>query len=90
MVGAHGGWTSAEQVGSIGVFLLLLAFALHVWGRLGRNSLPYIGMNVIGAGLACWASWEIRFLPFVVLEGAWFLVATVELGRELFGRVSTA
>ena len=36
-------------------------------------------MNFIGAGLACAAAALIPFLPFVVLEGTWSLVALVAL-----------
>jgi len=36
---------------------------------------------LLGAGLACYASWRIDFLPFVVLEGTWALVALAALLR---------
>ena len=36
-------------------------------------------MNFVGAGLACAAAALIPFLPFVVLEGTWSLVALVAL-----------
>ena len=73
--------TTAEWVGSLGVALLLLAFGLNLVGRLSRASGRYQWLNVLGAGLACYASWIIGFLPFVVLEGIWSLVALAALLR---------
>ena len=73
--------TTSEWVGSLGATLLLLAFGLNLFGWLSRASRPYKGLNVLGAGLACYASWRIGFLPFVVLEGTWALVALSSLLR---------
>ena len=73
--------TTAEWLGSLGVVLLLLAFGLNLSGCLSRTSRRYQGLNVLGAGLACYASWRIDFLPFVVLEGTWALIALAALLR---------
>jgi hypothetical protein len=73
--------SGADWVGSIGVALLLAAYFLNLVGRLERDGRAYHAVNAVGAGLACWASWRIGFLPFVVLEGAWMLVALVALAR---------
>ena len=75
--------TFAEAVGSLGVALLLVAFVLNLRSILDRRSRLYQGMNTLGAGLACWASWLIGFLPFVVLEGVWCLVAVAALVRPV-------
>ena len=64
-----------QGVGSAGVALLLLAFALNLRGHLGHGSRLYQGLNALGAGLACYASFLIDFVPFVVLEGTWCAVA---------------
>lgn len=72
----------AEWIGSLGVALLLVAFALQLAGLLARQSRLYSALNAVGAGLACWASWRIGFLPFVLLEGLWSLVALVALIRH--------
>lgn len=66
-------------VGSIGVGLLLSAFALNLTGRLTRRSRTYHALNAVGAALAALASWSLGFVPFVVLEGTWCLVATAAL-----------
>jgi hypothetical protein len=73
--------TVADWIGSIGVALLLLAFFGNAIGRLGAASTPYHLLNATGAALAAWASWQIGFVPFVVLEGIWCLVAFAALAR---------
>jgi hypothetical protein len=67
----------AGVAASIGVFLLLLAFALNLAGKLERRSLTYQSLNIVGAALSCLAAVLISFWPFVVLEGCWALVACV-------------
>ena len=67
--------TADQLIGSIGVGLLLLAYALNVTGKLSRSDKRYAGLNAAGAGLACLASWMIAYYPFVVLEGVWTIVS---------------
>lgn len=70
-----------EVVGSIGVGLLLGAFAAVQFGALSPSSRVYQSINALGAGIAGYASWGIGFMPFVVLEGVWCAVALVSLLR---------
>lgn len=58
---------------------MLLAFLLNLVKKISSNSLPYIIMNIVGAGLACLASWMIDYLPFVILEGTWTVVSVFAL-----------
>jgi hypothetical protein len=71
--------TVPDLVASVGVTLLLAAFALNLLASLGRGSRLYQGLNLVGAGMAAWAAWRIGFVPFVVLEGSWALVALAGL-----------
>ena len=66
---------NAEWIGAVGVGLLLGAFFLNLFGLMKTDSRAYQALNAIGAGVACYASYLIDFLPFVVLEGTWSLVA---------------
>jgi hypothetical protein len=74
--------TLSDAIGSAGVALLLVAFFLNLFGLLAHQTRSYQMMNALGAGLACYASWRIDFLPFVVLEGTWAAVACVALARR--------
>jgi hypothetical protein len=71
-------------VGSLGVALLLLAFFLSLFKFIAQDGFTYIGMNIAGAGLACWSSWMIAFVPFIVLEAVWCLVAVAALAKRLW------
>ncbi|MBS3098130.1 hypothetical protein J4209_05025 [Candidatus Woesearchaeota archaeon] len=66
-------------IGSVGVVLLLLAFFLNLFKILTQDTKTYALMNIIGAGLAGYASILLGFIPFVILEGIWFIVAVVKL-----------
>jgi len=69
----------ADWVGAMGVSLLLFAFAMNVFGVLDRQSFAFSLLNVVGAGVAGYASWLISYLPFVILEGTWCLVSLVAM-----------
>jgi hypothetical protein len=76
----------ATWIGSVGVALLLIAFLLNL-SRLLRVDRPlYMGLNLVGTGLACYSSYLISFMPFVVLEGVWALVALGAMTRMIFAR----
>jgi hypothetical protein len=66
-------------VGSAGVGLLLLAYFLNLIKRVSQDSRLYTTLNVVGAGLACYSSYMISFVPFVILEGVWFVVSAIAL-----------
>ena len=68
-----------DWIGFSGVAILLLAFLLNLLKKTSSNSLPYILMNIVGAGMACLASWLIHYIPFVILEGVWTGVSVFAL-----------
>jgi hypothetical protein len=75
-----------ELIGFLGVTLLLIAFFLNLLRALPADSLPYLGLNLIGAALACASSYLIAFPPFVLLEGTWAVVAAVAIARKLIAQ----
>lgn len=70
---------TSDIVASIGVVILLIAFFLNLNKKLAADSKVYILMNFIGAGICCYASYIVRFYPFVILEGIWAFVALLSL-----------
>jgi hypothetical protein len=80
----------ATIVGSAGVALLLLAFFLNLLRYLRADGTLYLALNLVGAALACLSSYLIDFMPFVLLEGTWSVVAAVALGRNLLGAHQSA
>ena len=69
----------SDWIGFMGVAVLLVAFLLNLLKKISSNSLAYILMNIVGAGLACLASWLIHYIPFVILEGVWTAVSVFAL-----------
>lgn len=66
-------------IGSVGVALLLGAFFANLVGWMTPASRAYQALNAVGAAIAAYASYQIDFMPFVVLEATWCLVALVYL-----------
>jgi hypothetical protein len=68
-----------DWIGSFGVFQILLAYALMVSGRLEKNDLTFILLNLFGAIFACLASILMKYVPFIILEGVWAMVSLISL-----------
>jgi len=71
--------SASDLIGTLGVLLLLIAFAMNIAKKWSSTSTPYLLLNVIGAALTCASSYMIQFWPFVVLEGVWTLSSLVVL-----------
>jgi hypothetical protein len=80
----------ATIIGFVGVAMLLLAFFLNLVGWVRADRMLYLGLNLVGAVLACWSSYLIEFMPFVLLEGTWAIVAAVALTRRTVAMMSRA
>jgi hypothetical protein len=76
-------FTINDYIGFTGVLLLLVAFLLNLLGKISKDRLPYILLNIIGAGLAAFASYLIHYVPFVILEGTWTIVSIIALLQYL-------
>jgi hypothetical protein len=72
-----------DWTGFAGVSLLLLAFFLQLRNIIQKESISYLALNTIGAGLACLASVMLAYVPFIVLEGCWTLVSAFGLLQTL-------
>ena len=68
-----------DWLGTIGVFQILLAYFLNVIGKISNKDLSFILLNLIGAGMACLASILLKYIPFIILEGAWTVVSLFSL-----------
>jgi hypothetical protein len=79
--------TTTDVIGFSGVFLLLLAFFLNLFGLLKRDSLVYLLLNIFGAGIAALASWLLHYVPFILLEVTWTIVSIIGFVRYLGRRM---
>lgn len=71
--------TTVDYIGTFGVSILLLAYLLLLVKVVTVSSRIYIWMNIVGAGLSTLASVFLKYVPFIVLEGAWMMVSIVAL-----------
>lgn len=67
--------TQVDWIGSVGVFLILLAYFLNVAGKIKTEDSMFILLNLVGAGMACSASIMLKYWPFIILDAAWVLVS---------------
>ena len=71
--------TITDWIGFIGVTILLIAYFLNLKDIIKNDSLVYLLLNVIGAGIACLASILLNYWPFIILEGSWTVVSAIGL-----------
>lgn len=72
----------SDWIGTVGVTLLLIAFALNITKKISPESIPYLLLNIFGAGLAGVSSYMIQFWPFVVLESVWVVASLLPLIKK--------
>ena len=69
----------SDWIGTIGVTLLLIAFALNIAKKITPETKAYLLLNILGAAMAGVSSYMIQFWPFVVLESVWVLASIMAL-----------
>ena len=75
--------TYNDIIGTIGVALILIAYFLNTERLIPVNGKLFFVINIIGAALACYASYLISYWPFVILEGTWMFVSIYGLMRAM-------
>jgi hypothetical protein len=73
---------SNDLIGTIGVGIILLAYFLNMFSLILNNGKLFYLLNIIGASIACFASYLIKYIPFIILEGTWALVSVVGLVKS--------
>jgi hypothetical protein len=75
--------TDNDLIGAIGVGIILLAYFLNNFSFIKRNGNLYFLLNIIGAGIACYTSYLIQYIPFVILEGCWVIISIIGLFQNI-------
>ena len=75
--------TYNDLIGTIGVAIILIAYFLNTEKLIRVNGKAFYVLNMIGAALACYASFLLLYWPFVILEGAWTLISIYGLMRTM-------
>jgi hypothetical protein len=64
-----------DVIGTVGVGLILLAYALSLFSFIPKEGRLFFIMNIAGSALACYASILINYVPFIILEAVWCIVS---------------
>ncbi|MGH9039538.1 MAG: CBU_0592 family membrane protein [Acidimicrobiia bacterium] len=75
-----------QVVQLVGAVLILGAFVAAQQRRMQTDSVPYLALNTLGAGILAVLAAMDADLGFLLLEGVWTLVSAYGLGRALSGR----
>ena len=81
-------WDLIVQIG--GALLILAGFLLSQRNVLDARSYPYLLLNLIGGAILATLAYGQGRWGFVLLEGAWTLVALAGLARRLLGNEPAA
>lgn len=71
-----------DSIGAIGVGIILLAYFLNIFSFIKKDGNFYFILNIIGASIACFASYLIHYMPFIVLEATWAIVSILGLFKN--------
>jgi O-antigen ligase len=75
--------TLNDLIGTIGVGLILIAYFLNMFSLIKKDGNLYFIINILGAGVACFAAILIHFMPFILLEAAWVIVSLIGLVKSI-------
>ena len=70
-----------QSLSVVGALLVLAGFALLQLGRIAREDRIFNLLNFVGSALLTVVAVEARTIGFIVLEGAWAVLALVPLLR---------
>ena len=68
-----------QVVSLLGAAMILAAFAAQQAGKLGRENLAYLLLNLVGSVILTYFAVEARNAGLIALEGAWALISLVSL-----------
>jgi amino acid permease len=72
-----------DIIGTIGVGIILLAYFLNIFSWIKKDGVLFYMMNIVGASIACFTSYLINYIPFVILEGTWAIVSVIGLQKSI-------
>ncbi|MDA3952114.1 MAG: hypothetical protein PF485_00570 [Bacteroidales bacterium] len=71
--------STIDIIGFVGISIILIAYLLILTNIISSKGFTYIFMNFIGAGIACYASILLKYVPFIILEAVWTAISLIAL-----------
>ena len=72
-----------DIIGSVGVGLTLIAYFMSIFSLIKKDGILFYALNILGGGIACFASILIEYLPFIILEGTWTIISVAGLLKSI-------
>lgn len=72
-----------DSIGAIGVGIILLAYFLNIFSFIKKDGNFYFILNIVGASIACYASYLIHYVPFIILEATWAIISVLGLLQNI-------
>jgi hypothetical protein len=72
-----------QGISLVGAAMILFAYAAHLNGRLARDGVPYLAMNLAGSLILTYFAAQARQAGLVALEGTWAVISLVPLVKRL-------
>ena len=70
---------TTDSIGAVGVGIILLAYFFNIFSWIKKDGILFYLMNIVGASIACFTSYIIHYIPFVILEATWAIVSVIGL-----------
>ena len=71
-----------QAVSLLGALMILAAFAAHQAGKLGREDLLYLLLNLVGSVILTYFAYQVRNVGLTVMEGVWAIISVVSLVKR--------
>lgn len=68
-----------QVVSMLGAAMILAAFGAQQAGKLGREDLAYLLLNLFGSVILTYFAFEAKNSGLIALEGSWALISLVSL-----------
>ena len=69
-------------IGFLGMSSILMAFVLdEFYKKWNQNTTHYNLLNLLGSGLLIYYAYTLSSIPFMILNGAWFITAGIKLWK---------
>jgi hypothetical protein len=71
-----------QAISLVGAVMILAAYAANQAGKLGREDLSYLWLNLVGSVILAYFAWEARNAGLTALEGTWAIISLISLLRR--------
>jgi len=76
----------SEIIGSIGLIMVLLAFALNLFKKFKIDDVSYNSLNLAGAGFLAYYAMVLASIPFLILQLTWAFFSLYKLTFKLINK----